>query len=266
VTDYFLLRLVFAALLSTDKVCKMMNPNEDTEWNDALRSHGIIPQKPEKEITEDEIVNMVDAAIQEKTGEGQRKDIDSMTLDELDELEDDEEEKILFQYKQKRMNEMKAELAKSRFGEVLEITAVNYVQEVNQAGPGVWVVLHLYKHGIPMCSLLNQYMTQLALKFPTTKFIKSISTVCIPNFPDKNVPTIFVYHEGDMKKQFVGPDSLRGTNLTIEEFEYVLGKAGAISTKILKDPKPKVRDAMMRQLGRKKLRRFRFRIMRAFNI
>ena len=67
-----------------------------------------------------------------------------------------------------------------------------------------------------MCSLLNQYMTHLATKFPTTKFIKSVSTVCIPNYPDKNVPTIFVYNEGDMKKQFVGPDSLRGTNLTIE--------------------------------------------------
>jgi hypothetical protein len=65
-----------------------------------------------------------------------------------------------------------------------------------------------------MCSLLNQYIAQLARKFPKTKFIKSISTVCIPNYPDKNVPTIFIYYEGDMKKQYIGADSLSGMNLS----------------------------------------------------
>lgn len=45
------------------------NPNEDTEWNDVLRAKGIIPQKPiEKEMTEDEIVQMLEGTIQEKTG------------------------------------------------------------------------------------------------------------------------------------------------------------------------------------------------------
>ena len=37
--------------------------------------------------------------------------------------------------------------SKRRFGEVLEISGVDYVQEVNNAGEGVWVVLHLYKQG-----------------------------------------------------------------------------------------------------------------------
>lgn len=35
----------------------------------------------------------------------------------------------------------------ARYGEVMEITAVDYVQEVNKAGDGIWVVLHLYKTG-----------------------------------------------------------------------------------------------------------------------
>lgn len=30
-----------------------------------------------------------------------------------------------------------------------EISAVDYVDEVNKAGDGVWVVLHLYKTGYP---------------------------------------------------------------------------------------------------------------------
>lgn len=73
--------------------------------------------------------------------------MDKLSLDELDELEDDEEEAILIQYREKRIQQIKAELAKTQFGEVNEITAQNYVQEVNKAGEGVWVVLHLYKQG-----------------------------------------------------------------------------------------------------------------------
>ena len=56
-----------------------------------------------------------------------------------------------------------------RFGEVREISAVDYVAEVNKAGEGIFVVLHLYKQGIPLCALINQYLTQLAAKFPTVK-------------------------------------------------------------------------------------------------
>lgn len=36
---------------------------------------------------------------------------------------------------------------KAIFGSVREISAVDYVDEVNKAGTGVWVVLHLYKPG-----------------------------------------------------------------------------------------------------------------------
>ncbi|KAJ8982161.1 hypothetical protein NQ317_013946 [Molorchus minor] len=43
----------------------MQNSNDDTEWNDILREKGIIPQK-EKEITEDQIVSMLEETIQQK--------------------------------------------------------------------------------------------------------------------------------------------------------------------------------------------------------
>lgn len=57
-------------------------------------------------------------------------------------------------------------------------------------------------------------MNALANKFPTVKFLKSIATTCIPNFPEKNMPSIFVYYEGDLKKQLIGPHQVRGPNLT----------------------------------------------------
>lgn len=36
---------------------------------------------------------------------------------------------------------------KSKYGEVREISAEDYIKEVNNAGEDIWVVLHLYKAG-----------------------------------------------------------------------------------------------------------------------
>ncbi|CAB3385630.1 Hypothetical predicted protein [Cloeon dipterum] len=174
--------------------------------------------------------------------------MNALTLDELDELEDDEDEAVILAYRQKRIAEIKELTQKSRYGDVTDIRAEDYVQQVNKAGEGIWVVLHLYKQGIPLCTLVNQHLNQLAAKFPTTKFLRSISSTCIPNYPDMNLPTIFVYFEGDLKKQFIGPIELRGMKLTVDELEWMLKEAGAVPSKIEKDPKPKIKDVLMSQL------------------
>jgi len=90
----------------------MQNPNEDTEWNDVLRAKGILPPKPkEAEINEDDLVQMLEDTIKQKSGV---KDMADMDLDELDELEDEEEERILLQMRNQRIAEMKALQAKSQ--------------------------------------------------------------------------------------------------------------------------------------------------------
>ena len=76
----------------------MQNPSEDTEWNDALRRHGILPQK-ESEVTEDQLINMVEETVQKRTGMNVVKAYEDMTLDELEELEDEEDERVLLQYR-----------------------------------------------------------------------------------------------------------------------------------------------------------------------
>ena len=70
-----------------------------------------------------------------------------MELNELDELEDELDERAFLAYRQKRIAEMTANQKSSRFGEVVEITGKDYVQEINKAGDGIWVILHLYKRG-----------------------------------------------------------------------------------------------------------------------
>ncbi|XP_014208815.1 viral IAP-associated factor homolog [Copidosoma floridanum] len=227
----------------------MQNPEEDTEWNDILRAKGIIPEKKkDAEVTEEQLVQMLENTICEKTGKVQ-VNLEDKTLDELDELEDEEDERILLEYRNKRIAEIQEYAKKAKYGDVREISAQDYVLEVNQAGEDVWVVLHLYKSGIPLCTLVNQHLSSLAKKFPMTKFLKSISNTCIPNYPDANLPTIFIYKDGSMEKQLVGPIELRGMKLTEPELEWMLGKVGAVPTKIKNDPKPKVRDVLFAKLG-----------------
>ncbi|CAG5114742.1 unnamed protein product, partial [Candidula unifasciata] len=143
-----------------------------------------------------------------------------------------------------RLEELKAAQMKARFGEVTEISKADYVTEVTNAGEGVWVVLHVYKDGIPLCKLVNNYLQNLARKFPQTKFLRSVSSVCIPNYPDKNLPTIFVYFEGDLKKQWIGPFALGGMNLKQDELEWMLAQAGAIPSDIEKPERPEIHDVM----------------------
>ena len=62
---------VFVETIIEFTITVFQNPNEDTEWNDVLRSKGILPPK-EKEISEDEIVNMIEQTIQQKQAESEK--------------------------------------------------------------------------------------------------------------------------------------------------------------------------------------------------
>jgi len=211
----------------------MQDPNEDTEWNDILRKHGILPAK-EKPAPLEEEQDLTEPV----------KNYDDMALDEI---EDEEEAAILERCRRQRIAEMKAKMAKAKFGEVREISAIDYVKEVNQAGEGIWVVLHLYKQGIPLCALINQHISKLAHKFPEVKFLKSISTTCIPNYPDKNLPTLFVYKDGNMAHQFVGPINFGGMSLTCDQLEWKLHSIEVVKSELIKEEiaKHEVRDVMM---------------------
>lgn len=77
----------------------------------------------------------------------EEKQLSELDLDGLDELEDSEDEAVIEQYRQRRIAELKRLAEKQRFGGVQEISGQDYVQEVNKAGEGIWVVIHLYKQG-----------------------------------------------------------------------------------------------------------------------
>ncbi|KAL7983804.1 hypothetical protein Chor_000680 [Crotalus horridus] len=227
----------------------MQDPNADTEWNDILRKKGILPPKEklkEQEQAEEEREQQI--LQQQSVGKQSFKTYEDMTLEELEENEDEfneEDERAVEMYRQQRITEWKASQAKNKFGQVLEISGQDYIQEITKAGKNIWVILHLYKQGIPLCALINQHLSGLAKKFQDVKFVKAISTTCIPNYPDRNLPSIFVYLEGDIKAQFIGPLVFGGMNLTRDELEWKISESGAIKTDLEENPRKQIQDQLM---------------------
>ncbi|XP_059780240.1 phosducin-like protein 3 [Balaenoptera ricei] len=219
----------------------MQDSNTDTEWKDILRKSGILPSKGSLKDLEKEAEERVLQQSIVKTYE-------DMTLEELEDNEEEfseEDERAIEMYRQQRLAEWKATQLENKFGDVLEISGKDYVQEVNKTGEGLRVFLHLYKQGIPLCSLINQHFSGLARKFPDVKFIKAISTTCIPSYPDRNLPTTFVYLEGDIKAEFIGPLVFGGMNLTMDELERKLSESGAIKASLEENPKKPIEDVLL---------------------
>ncbi|KAG0271220.1 Phosducin-like protein 3 [Linnemannia exigua] len=201
------------------------NHDEDTEWNDILRAKGIIPKK--EEITEADIVDMIDDAIAKRDA----KNYEQKTVDELDELLDEdneEDERMLMEYRQQRLNAIKQEMSEDKFGEIQHIYKTDFVREVSDASKEVWVVAYLYKEYLPICKLMGAHLATVAARNKSTKFVKIIGDQCIPNYPDRNLPTLLIYGDGDVKGQLVGAAQLGGLNMKPEDIEAYLRRVGAI--------------------------------------
>lgn len=102
------------------------------------------------------------------------------------------------------MAEMKAQLSREKYGRVYPISKPDYTREVTEASMNSHVVVCLYQEYLMECKLLNKILDRIAEKHPSVKFCRIIADLCIPHYPDKNVPTILVYDKGDLKKQIIG--------------------------------------------------------------
>lgn len=65
-------------------------------------------------------------------------------------------------------------------------------------------------------AMLGECLTELAKKYPQTKFVKIISTECIPSYPDKNVPTVLIYKDTKCLQHLIGLGPFGGPRTTPE--------------------------------------------------
>jgi len=217
----------------------MPKPNRDigTEWDAIQRKFGNRPALPE-ESDSDEDREYMDKSKSDEFREQVEEARDKNALE--DDAPGEDDEAFLERYRQKRISEMKAKAQKEIYGTVDQIIESEYKTQVETKD--TWVVVHLYKAGLPKCQLMNDRLNTLARKFPATKFVKIFSEEAIHNYPDKNLPTLLIYFDGQMKTQFIGLAQLKGESMTAEDLEWALSKVGAVKSELEEDPrKPEIR-------------------------
>lgn len=202
-----------------------VNPNEDTEWNDILRQHGIIPEKPKDP----------EPLIQEALVEAERKAhesrLEDKDLDELDALEDEEDEQFLEQYRQKRLAELSTLQTTSIYNQVYPLQKVDYAREVTEASSKSFVLVHLSSpsgNGNPESRILSELWRQAAAKFGDIKFCEIRADMCIEGYPERNTPTVLVYKDGEIRRQLVTLKELGGVRTKLEDIERMLLDLGAL--------------------------------------
>ncbi|KIY48312.1 thioredoxin-like protein [Fistulina hepatica ATCC 64428] len=185
-----------------------INADEDTEFNDALRKHGILPPLP--------LPPRSPSPPPKKTLAEEAEELTADELRRLTEDADEETERILEHVKRTRLREEQRERELGRFGRVYPIGRDDYTREVTEAsivgddaairasGNGTGVVCFLYKDEIPASDRTFQQIHILAARHPRTKFVSIVGDKCIPNLPDARIPMIIVYRKGDIKQQIVG--------------------------------------------------------------
>ncbi|KFA80802.1 hypothetical protein S40288_04786 [Stachybotrys chartarum IBT 40288] len=201
------------------------DPNADTEWNDILRKHGVIPEKPPSPTP------MIEEAILEGRRLAHENRLEGKELDELDELEDDEDEAFLELYRQKRMAEISALQKKAVHGSVYPLAKPEYQREVTDASKNEPVFVNLISSvGTNVESrVLSELWRQAAAEYGDIKFCEMRAGQAIENYPDRNCPTILVYKNGDLAKQVVTLALLGGVRTNMRHIDDLLVEVGAVS-------------------------------------
>ncbi|KAL1611723.1 Proteolipid protein 2 [Nothophoma quercina] len=201
-----------------------VDPNEDTEWNDILRSKGIIPEKPPSPTP------MIEEALTEARRLAHENRLEGKELDELAELEDEEDEDFLESYRQKRMAEMSSITTSSIYNQVYHLQKPDYSRHVTEASQKshVLVLLTSSTGTNTESRVAMESWTLLAQKFGDVKFCQMRADLCIEGYPDRNTPTVLVYKDGDIKRQIVTLRELNGAKTKVEDWEKVLVDLGAV--------------------------------------
>jgi hypothetical protein len=183
---------------------------ETTQWDDILRAKGITqPSQAELDkAAADAIAKAADEAVEHFDPLAGR------TVEELGELEEGggfDDSRVLESYRQARLAEMKAASARNRFGAVYPLVRVDFVREVNDASrDGTWVVIHLHQEHIEGSTLLARALARVAAAKKDVKCMVAKADACIEGYPDKNVPTLLLYRNGELQGQIVTLAELGG--------------------------------------------------------
>lgn len=151
--------------------------------------------------------------------------------DALEDVQDDDEARILEEIRMKRLKELREKVVREKFGTVRELGGSNeYVKEVTEGSKkdgGIWVICHLYAPEKRECKVLHSALSTLAYQNLQIKFVRIRYDLAIKDFPEKFCPCTFIYHNGAMKKQIIGLSEFGGIdNVNTNNLSNFFSKLG----------------------------------------
>jgi hypothetical protein len=173
---------------------------------------------------------MIEEAIEEARRIAHENRLEGKDLDELDELEDFEDEDFLEEYRQKRMQELKALSTKAIHGSVYPISKPDYAKEITEASNKGPVLLNMASasNSNVESRVLSELWRQAAKEYGEVKFCEMRADRAVENYPEKNCPTILVYRNGDIVKQLVTLVTVGGVRMSMLNIDNLLVEVGAV--------------------------------------
>ena len=214
-----------------------LKQEEVTEWEEILVNKGILAPREQAPTLDQAIVEKANEAV----AYAKAHPHDHKSVAQLEQAleDDDDDDRTIEQMRAKRLAELKAKRAREKYGGVREIARNDFVVEVSEASKAVWVCLHLYNDEVRESRLMGEVFAALAARHKATKFLKIRSTACIEGWPDRNLPTLIVYHGGEMVEggQIMGLAHCGGRKgLSVDSLEWSLSKVGAVKTELMEAP------------------------------
>eukprot|EP00946_MAST-07B_sp_MAST-7B-sp1_P003376 g3376.t1 len=234
-----------------------------TEWEDTLVRHGIIEENPQNVARREALEAAEEAVAELRDARDNYDPLAHMGLEALERARNEDEafadeRSTIEAYRAKRLRELKAMkkaatagvdgaggeggAAPEYTGGYRQIGRGDFLREVTEeSAKGVWVVLHLFKDDNAECAALHRALAALAERHLNTRFLKIIGSQCIEGFPDTNLPTMIVYHNGKCQAQMIScGKTFGGVNADEDSVEWVLAELGAVQTEQSEDPRDPV--------------------------
>ena len=163
------------------------------------------------------------------------------TKDDDSENEDSSSDESLEEYRRKRMEELndekEAQMKRKRYGSVYHISRPDWNREVNEESmDGQWVIINLTCDSVWDARVVEHAIHELAEKHDYVKFVSIKSTSAIEGWPDSNLPSLFLYQNGSLQKQFIGINAFGGAGVNADRIEWKLSQLGILQSELREEP------------------------------
>lgn len=217
---------------------------ETTEFDDELIRRGIVSFEDtmmRKGASADEAMRLKQVKEDGGRTNTQGEDENDVAGSTSNDSENDNDDEFLERHRRKRLQELKAEQSSPRFGEAYIISRPEWAHHVNEGSENSWVVVNLTSSDMERTGCVESAVTSLASRHLHVKFVHIPSKSAIENWPDDQLPTLFLYRHGKMQHQLLELPR----DISTDQLEWKLHTLGLLSTEdlVLEQEDSEVRNA-----------------------